>query len=257
MYVYDDFRVALRAWRSLTNGGREPFELARLQGDRLWQGVTVPRLTSNAAYTPFLIDNRELVPFAPTAGRADDTAFLGVLSAIAPDSSFAMLPMLIGHAPVDHRDRLDAMFRELLIDGNTFLSGFAHQVSPQLRGRDRGARLRAIAALAANALACNEADWQADVTAWRNRVVASALEALAQSLKLAGTSAPAEWCQAINRADAVNRAALSTAAPAALVAGSRCAFEQLSNAAEAWTGWWAEAASGGSALWRDRLQVRV
>ena len=59
-----------------------------------------------------------------------------------------MLPMLIGHAPVDHRDRLDAMFRELLIDGNTFLSGFAHQVSPQLRGRDRGARLRAIAALA-------------------------------------------------------------------------------------------------------------
>ncbi|HQW82119.1 MAG TPA: hypothetical protein PLQ74_09655 [Pseudomonadota bacterium] len=236
---------------------REPFELARLQGDRLWQGVTVPRLTSNAAYTPFLIDNRELVPFAPTAGRADDTAFLGVLSAIAPDSSFAMLPMLIGHAPVDHRDRLDAMFRELLIDGNTFLSGFAHQVSPQLRGRDRGARLRAIAALAANALACNEADWQADVTAWRNRVVASALEALAQSLKLAGTSAPAEWCQAINRADAVNRAALSTAAPAALVAGSRCAFEQLSNAAEAWTGWWAEAASGGSALWRDRLQVRV
>ena len=29
MYVYDDFRVALRAWRSLTNGGREPLELAR------------------------------------------------------------------------------------------------------------------------------------------------------------------------------------------------------------------------------------
>ncbi|MBP6078264.1 MAG: hypothetical protein KA505_05595 [Xanthomonadales bacterium] len=251
------FYLSITDSHSLRDLLREPFVLDRLQGDHLWQGVSVPRLTSSAVYTPFLIDNRELVPLTPTAGHADDTAFLGLLSAIAPDSSFAMLPMLMGHAPVEHRDRLDAMFRELLVDGNTYLSGFAHHASPQLRGRDRAARLQAIAAMAANAGACSDAEWQADVAVWRNRVIAGALDALAQSVKLAAGEAPAEWLQAVARADAVNRAAMSTPAPADLLAGSRRCFAQLAHGAAAWTHWWTTAAAGWADEWRQRLRLRA
>ncbi|HWT14417.1 MAG TPA: hypothetical protein VN581_01440 [Patescibacteria group bacterium] len=236
---------------------REPFDLDRLQGDRLWQGVSVPRLTTSAVYTPFLIDNRAFLPLTPCAGRADDTAFLGLLSALAPDSSFAMLPMLMGHAPVEHRDRLDAMFREILVDGNTFLSGFAHHVSTQLSGRDRVARFSAIAAMAAAADTRSDGEWRDDVTVWRNRVVAGALEALAQSVTLAGADAPLAWRRAIERAADVNRASLSTPAPEALVAESRQCFRQLADGAQAWTQWWAQAASGWSGEWRERLRVRI
>lgn len=236
---------------------REPFDLDRLQGDRLWQGVSVPRLTTSAVYTPFLIDNRAFLPLTPCAGHADDTAFLGLLSALAPDSSFAMLPMLMGHAPVEHRDRLDAMFREILVDGNTFLSGFAHHVSTQLSGRDRVARFSAIAAMAAAADTRSDGEWRDDVTVWRNRVVAGALEALAQSVTLAGADAPLAWRRAIERAADVNRASLSTPAPEALVAESRQCFRQLADGAQAWTQWWAQAASGWSGEWRERLRVRI
>ena len=235
---------------------RAPFSLQRLQGDALWQGVSVPRLTASAVYTPFLIDNRALVPFAPTAGRADDTVFLGLLSAMAPESNFAMLPMLVGHAPVEHRDRLDAMFRDLLVDGNTYLSSQAHQVAPTLPGADRAVRLAAMAAWAACAGARDEAAWQADVRVWRDRVVAGALDALEQSLRMAGTEAPAEWRQAVGRAMAVNRASMARPAPQALVDEARHCVRQLAGAAGSWMQWWAQAEAGWAAAWRARLRLR-
>jgi hypothetical protein len=241
--------------RSLHDLLRAPFSLRRLQGDALWQGVSMPRLTSSAVYTPFLIDNRELLPCTPTAARADDTVFLGLLSALAPDSSYAMLPMLVGHAPVEHRDRLDAMFRDLLVDGNTYLSSQAHQIAAHLPGRARGARLGAIAAWAEAAVSRDVAEWQLDLAVWRDRVVAGALDALEQSVRLAGANAPGEWRQAIERAMAVNRAAIGQPAPERLVAEARDCCAQLASTAGAWQTWWTDAAAGWAATWRERLRV--
>jgi hypothetical protein len=235
---------------------RAPFSLQRLQGDALWQGVSVPRLTASAVYTPFLLDNRALVPFAPTAGRADDTVFLGLLSAMAPESNFAMLPMLVGHAPVEHRDRLDAMFRDLLVDGNTYLSSQAHQFSPTLPEGDRGTRLAAMAAWAACAGARDAAAWQADVTVWRDRVVAGALDALEQSLRMAGPDAPGEWRQAVARAMAVNRASMAQPASQTLIDEARHCVRQLADAAGPWMHWWMQAEAGWANEWRARLRVR-
>jgi hypothetical protein len=124
---------------------------------------------------------------------------------------------------------------------------------PQLRGRP--CRRQALAAMAANAGAACQ--WQADVAVWRNRVIAGALDALAQSVKLAAGEAPAEWLQAVARADAVNRAAMSTPAPADLLAGSRRCFAQLAHGAAAWTHWWTTAAAGWADEWRQRLRLRA
>ena len=234
---------------------RAPFALQRLQGDALWQGVSMPRLTSSAVYTPFLIDNRELLPCTPTAARADDTVFLGLLSALAPDSSYAMLPMLVGHAPVEHRDRLDAMFRDLLVDGNTHLSSQAHQIAAHLPGRTREARFAAIAAWADAAASHDAADWQVEVSVWRDRVIAGALDALEQSKRLAGADAPDEWRQVIERAMAVNRATIGQPAPESLVAEARACCTQLATTASAWQAWWSDAAAGWAATWRERLRV--
>jgi hypothetical protein len=242
---------------SLRNLLRPPFSLRRLQGDQLWQGVTAPRMVTSASYTPFMIDNRELVPFAPTHGHADDTAFLALLAAITPEACFALLPMLVGHAPVEPRDRLGAMFREVLVDGNTFAASLAHQIAPHLSGCDRGARLAAVATKAADALAADPRDWQAEVSVWRDRVVAGALDGLAQSLRLAGADAPAAWRDAILRAGAANRAVLGTPADEKLVAQARAGCAQIAGAAPAWMDCWRNAASGWAASWRDRLRLRA
>jgi hypothetical protein len=249
------FYLSITDAHSLRDLLREPFSLARLQGDRLWQGVSAPRLTTSAVYTPFLIDNRALVPFAPPGGRADDTAFLGLLTAIAPESNYAMLPMLVGHAPVEHRDRLDAMFRELLIDGNTYLSNQAHQIAPQLPGSDRGMRLATLAAFARSSGARTDDDWRRELTVWRDRVIAGALDGIERSMRLAGPTAPAEWRQAVARAMHVNREAVARPASERLIGEVRQCYAQLAYGAAPWTQWWSMAAAGWAAEWRERLRV--
>ncbi len=166
-----------------------------------------------------------------------------------------MLPMLVGHAPVEHRDRLDAMFRDLLVDGNTHLSSQAHQIAAHLPGRTREARFAAIAAWADAVASHDAADWQVEVSVWRDRVIAGALDALEQSKRLAGADAPDEWRQVIERAMAVNRATIGQPAPESLVAEARACCTQLATTASAWQAWWSDAAAGWAATWRERLRV--
>jgi hypothetical protein len=55
---------------------RAPYRHERLEGDDVWQGALQPRIVPHAMYTPLLLDNRTLRPFAGTFGKSDDTLFL-------------------------------------------------------------------------------------------------------------------------------------------------------------------------------------
>lgn len=250
------FYLSVTDAHSLRDLLRPPFSLQRLQGDALWQGVSSPRLVATAVYTPFLIDNRALLPFAPTAGHADDTAFLALLSAIAPESSFAMLPMLVGHAPIEHRDRLDAMFRELLMDGNTFVSSLAAPFATELPGRGRATRWKAVSAWAQALIDVDSGVWSRHVHVWRDRMLSRALDAIEQAVQLAGADAPLEWRQAIERAASVNRKAIGQPAPERLLVEARTCCTQLAEAAGTWQEWWSLAASGWAKDWRERMRLR-
>ena len=85
---------------------RAPFRRERLEADNLWHGYRAPRLVSYATYTPLLLDARELLPFAGTWGRVDDTYFLMLLRAIAAPVLFAHLPVALGHVDLAPRQRL-------------------------------------------------------------------------------------------------------------------------------------------------------
>ncbi|HET7844676.1 MAG TPA: hypothetical protein VFL14_11035, partial [Xanthomonadales bacterium] len=128
---------------------RAPFDATRLNGDECWYGVLAPRLTSGGVFTPLLIDDRTLAPFATTWGKADDTAFLALFAALRAHPLMALVPASVGHAPPEPRDRVARSREPLIHDLNSWLAWYVGEVSGLLHGDDPALRLVALGALCA------------------------------------------------------------------------------------------------------------
>ncbi|HET7842926.1 MAG TPA: hypothetical protein VFL14_02155, partial [Xanthomonadales bacterium] len=122
---------------------RTPYRHGRLAADAVHHGYPQPRLTSHAVYTPLLLDDRELLPFAGTWGRVDDTYFLALLKAIEPHVAFAHVPAMLGHSDVAPRRRLERAVDAYPLDRNTLLARMFFGDWP---GTDRESRLRSVGA---------------------------------------------------------------------------------------------------------------
>ncbi len=223
---------------------RPPFQIGRLDGNCLWQGVTAARLTRYAAYSPMLLDARELLPFTTALGKGDDTAFFGMLTGMEPTAAFAMLPLLMGHFPVEDRRRRERALQELFLDSNHYIGFFAERASQGLLGRDRETRLQAIAALAADSLAADDAEFRADIQMWRGRKIADLLAGLHESRTQAGDRAPPQWLEFLSGIERANRAAMAQPVSVERLAQYRQVLAQVVAAGPLWPRVWTRMQSG-------------
>jgi hypothetical protein len=223
---------------SLSDLWREPWRAERLDADRIWHGVTAPRLLGHAVYTPILMDTRELVPFAGTWGKADDTYCMLLFGAIAPDSVFAYSPLLLGHYPLEARPRGARALQPLLLDRSGLAADTFDRLGMLRLARDRAERLAAIGAHARDLGESGDATLRDHVVQWRQRRIASVLERLDHSLRLRAR-APAAWRAHVSAIQAVNRAALmDTEVDAGELAAVRAMYLQAGSAAVAWPRLW-------------------
>jgi len=227
---------------------RAPYRHARLASDALAQGYEAPRLTSFALYTPLLVDARELLPFAGTWGRVDDTYFLMLLRAMAPKQAYVHAPLLLGHADFAPRDRLArATGGRIPLDRNAFVSSLALTLGDVLGGADREARLAAVGASLA-ALATAPDDAIADlVLRWRTDMTGRVTRQLDGALRTR-RDAPAEWRAHAERIVKVNRDAIrDDRVEPDEIRASRAAIAQLAKAAPLWPKLWHHARELGTA----------
>ena len=227
---------------------RAPYRHGRLDADAVHHGYPQPRLTSHAVYTPLLLDARELLPFAGTWGRVDDTYFLELLRAIAPDVAFAHVPAMLGHLDVAPRPRLRRATEPLLLDRNTGLAALFAAIGRKLDGGDRESRLRAVGASCA-AIGAGDAEQLArHASGHRLNMVGRVNAQLARGLEQY-PEAPPEWRRTVERAAAANRDALVLPSmPATEVDLLRKAHDQAAQACATWPALWKVAvASGGLA----------
>lgn len=217
---------------------RAPYRHERLEADRLWYGYPHPRLISNAVYTPLLLDNRALLPFAGTWGRVDDTYFLRLLDAIASPVAFAHVPAMLGHADFAPRNRLARAAQPLLLDRNVFFAHLFAGLAPGLRGRSRAERLAAVGEVCATLAAAADAELALEVLRFRTMMLGQVLRQL-QAGQDAHRDAPAQWRDTVASAIAVNRAELVSYRPAdEELATLRRGLVQVASASRAWPALW-------------------
>ncbi len=224
---------------SLADLWREPWRPERLEADRIWHGVTAPRLLGHAVYTPILLDARELVPFAGTWGKADDTYCMLLFGAIAPGSVFAYSPLLLGHYPLEPRPRRARSLEPLLLDRSGLAADTFDRLGTLRVAHDRALRLAAIGAHALDLAQADDASLRDHIVHWRQRRIASVLERLDASHRM-GQAAPAAWRAHVAAIQSANRAALlDLAVDPAELAAVRAMYAQAGTAAAAWPRIWA------------------
>lgn len=249
--------LSLTDRESLANLLRPPFAIARLDGEQLWQGVRRPRLSKAAVYTPMLLDGRDLMPFACTHDRAEDTGFLGLLSAIEPNAIYANVPLLMGHRQAEHRGRVALAQRGMLLSLNN-LAGYLGQMwAAAIVATDRSTRLQHVGRMAADL--AREADHgiAAVIVDWKAKNAAMLVAGYDDARRAAGAGAPREWLDFLTGAE---RAALADAATwpdAVTVERLRRTLRQIAELSEHWPSLWTAMRDGLAAEWRGRCGLRA
>lgn len=222
----------------------EPFRLERLEANSIWMGVRQPRILARAVYTPLMIDARGLLPFSTTWGKADDTMFLGALSALVRMPAYLYAPALVGHFPVEQRGRLARSREPVLFDVNAYVGGKLEALSASFRSQDRDARLAAIGSYACDQAEASDHDLQDQVARWRIEQCAHVNERLSATLA-ASPHAPAAWREHLAAIVSAQRGAIADARLGAdQVPNVRAAFAQFAAAARFWPTAYARARDG-------------
>lgn len=97
-------------------------------------------------FTPFLLDNSELLPCTAPSGRGEDGLFGTVASYVYPDSQTVHLPITIGHVQEGRRPRYERAMRALTPGINRFLREWVRNNAQPAHSADAGARLALLAA---------------------------------------------------------------------------------------------------------------
>jgi len=226
---------------------QDPFRRGRLEGDNLWHGYRAPRLVSYATYTPLLLDARELLPFAGTWGRVDDTYFLMLLRAIAGPLWFVHLPVALGHVDLAPRQRLAQALAPLRIDTNAFMADLFLRWSADAVEGSRGDRLQAIGARCAALATEPDRVLAARVCEFRDGLRGRLVGHLDAALQRHPSADPA-WREIAGAIAAANRGSAAPGIDALALAQHRAALDQAAAVAPCWPALWARMRDGRDAF---------
>lgn len=97
-------------------------------------------------FTPFLLDNSQMLPCTAPSGRGEDGLFGVVSSYIYPDSQTLHLPITIGHVQEGRRPRYDRAMRPLTPGVNRFLREWVRNNAQPAQSANAADRLALLAA---------------------------------------------------------------------------------------------------------------
>ncbi len=219
--------------------------LRNVEAQSLWYGWMRARPVQTAYFTPFLFDNRELLPCTNPDGRGEDSLASIVTRFCHPDALAMHLPTSIGHAQESARNRSSVTHSAHTPRFNHFLRDYVANQDGRFKSTDPARRLRLLAEIIDDLAAADDASLIATLGEYLGFVRADAIERLQNQFESV-TGAPVYW-QADVRMIVENngKALLKPGAPRladwdADMDASACAQAlraELTDIAQAWRDW--------------------
>jgi hypothetical protein len=172
---------------------RPPYTAARLDGRAVASYVPSLRLLSQQYVQPQLVDDRELLPYSGTFGRADDTLWLAMIGAVVGGALFATLPQMLGHHQIDEHNQLVQTLQGPPIAPNEFVAHWLDEIASALASTDRERRLAVVGAYAADLAGAGDADVADRVRRWHHVRLAERLRHLERAIRHGEGRAPDHW----------------------------------------------------------------
>ncbi|HET9032416.1 MAG TPA: hypothetical protein VFN25_05885 [Dokdonella sp.] len=219
--------------------------LRNIEAQSLWYGCLRAKPASQAYFTPFVFDNREMLPCTNPDGRGED----GLASAAArfchPGSLVLHLPTAIGHAQESQRKRSEVTMAAHTPRFNHFLRDYVCNQEGTSKAADPAHRLGLLGAITRDLAAADDKVLASSLEEYLGFVRADVVERLQNQFELLD-DAPVYW-QADVRSIVRNNgnALLKQGAPRLAdwaedldAAGcARAAREELLDMAQAWRDW--------------------
>jgi len=233
--------------------------LRNIEAGSLWYGYLQARVATAGTFTPFGLDNRELLPCTNPLGRGEDALFAQVARLCHPTSLVVELPVAIGHAQESARKRSDRTLAAPPPRFNYFIGDFLQRQLSEFLAEDPAQRLGLLASNLRDIAGASEARRLRLLREYLAYVRADTIERLQHQYEGA-PDAPVYWQADVRSIIEANGRALTSKNPprlgdwpeniddAACAAMLREETERLAAAYDAWPALWAHAREQGERL---------
>jgi hypothetical protein len=233
--------------------------LRNIEAGSVWYGHRQARVSTAGTFTPFGLDNRELLPCTNATGRGEDALFAHVARLCRPDSLVVELPVAIGHAQETARKRSDRTLAAPPPRFNYFIGDFVQRQLGDFLAEDPAQRLGLLAANLRDIAGASQTRRLRLLREYLAYVRADTIERLQHQFEGA-TNAPVYWQADVRSIIEANGRALTAKNPPRLgdwpenVDDAGCAAllrqesERLAAAYDAWPSLWAHAREQGERL---------
>ncbi len=233
--------------------------LRNVEARSLWYGYRQARVTPIASFTPFMLDNSQLLPCTNPFGRGEDALFSATTRLCHPDAMVLELPVVIGHLQETPRKRSDKTVAAHTPRFNHYISDYIQRQLPDFHSSDAGQRLRLLGAHLRDAAESSTQARERQLQEYLSFVRADVIERLQQQYE-AATDAPIYWqADARSIIESNGRALIKPGAPrlgdwaddmdtATATATFRDELNQLASAFDIWPALWTHARDQGEQL---------
>lgn len=233
--------------------------LRNIEAGSIWYGHRQARVVGAGTFTPFALDNRELLPCTNPLGRGEDALFAHVTRLCRGDALMMELPLAIGHVQETQRKRSDRTLSAPPPRFNYFVGDYVQRQLTEFLAEDPSQRLALLASNLRDIAGASESRRLRLLREYLAYVRADAIERLQQQFEGA-PNAPVYWQADVRSIIEANGRALTTKAPPRLgdwpdkLDDAGCAMrlredtERLAAAYEAWPALWAHAREQGDRL---------
>lgn len=233
--------------------------LRNVEARSLWYGYQQARATPIALFTPFMLDNSQMLPCTNPFGRGEDALFSAATRLCHPDALVLELPVAIGHLQETARKRSDKTVAAHTPRFNHYLCDYMQRQLPEFHSSEPAQRLGLLGAHLRDMAAASPQARERQLHEYLSFARADVIERLQQQYEMA-SDAPIYWqADARSIIESNGRALMAPGAPrlgdwaegmdtASTVATFADDLNQLSGAFEIWPALWTHARDQGEHL---------
>ncbi len=166
--------------------------LRNIEAQSLWYGCLRAKPATHAYFTPFVFDNRELLPCTNPDGRGEDGLAGAATLFCHPGSLVMHLPTAIGHAQESKRQRSEVTMAAHTPRFNHFLRDYVNNQSGTAKAANPGHRLTLLGAITEDLGAAADSTLIASLEEYLGFVRADVVERLQNQFELL-SDAPVYW----------------------------------------------------------------
>jgi hypothetical protein len=166
--------------------------MRNIEAQSLWYGWLRAKPATQAYFSPFLFDNRDMLPCTNPDGRGEDGLASAATQFCHPGSLVMHLPSAIGHAQESSRKRSDVTMAPLTPRFNHFLRDYVSNQMGSAKASEPGRRLNLLSALTADLAASDSATMIGTLHEYLGFVRADIVERLQNQFELL-PDAPVYW----------------------------------------------------------------